>query len=59
MAKVQDEAIKLDGLDNGVVQIGNKVPDFKLFSYDGQEHQLSDYLGMKVMLCFYSFSTCP
>ena len=40
-------------------EIGNRVPDFTLGDVDGIEHNLSDYLGSKVMLCFYRHSYCP
>ena len=41
------------------IEIGHKVPDFQLLDADGYEHNLSDYLGQKVMLCFYRYVFCP
>ena len=41
------------------LEIGNRVPDFTLRDVDGMEHNLSDYVGYKVMLCFYRHSYCP
>lgn len=41
------------------LKIGNVVPDFTLTCVDGEEHNLSDFRGTKVMLCFYRFSFCP
>lgn len=35
------------------------MPDFMLTCVDGRTHKLSDYRGMKVMVCFYRYSYCP
>mmetsp|Transcript_5806 Transcript_5806/g.14510 ORF Transcript_5806/g.14510 Transcript_5806/m.14510 type:complete len:140 (-) Transcript_5806:774-1193(-) len=43
----------------GDIKIGSVIPEFTLVCVDGQEHKLSDFRGTKVMLCFYSFATCP
>ena len=42
-----------------IVDIGYKVPDFKLSDMDGKEHKLSDFRGSKVLLCFYEYTQCP
>ena len=34
-------------------KLGTKAPDFKLEDQKGEVHQLSDYLGKKVILYFY------
>ena len=47
------------GKNDVIVDIGNKVPDFKLLDMDGKEHRLSDFRGSKVLLCFYEFTQCP
>ncbi|HYD03744.1 MAG TPA: thioredoxin-dependent thiol peroxidase [Alphaproteobacteria bacterium] len=41
------------------LQIGKKVPDFKLKDQNGQEHKLSDYKGKKVILYFYPKDDTP
>jgi len=49
----------------GSVEIGEKMPDFTLVDYAGQEHRLSDYQGRIVVLdflckdCPYSRGTAP
>lgn len=35
------------------LKIGNKAPAFTLFDADGNKHNLSDFLGKKVILYFY------
>ena len=55
--KRQDEAEEYGA--NAIVEIGHKVPDFKLYDVDGCEHQLSQYHGSKILLCFYRYSFCP
>lgn len=37
-----------------MLDIGVKAPDFKLPDQNGKEHSLSDFLGKKVVLYFYS-----
>ena len=44
---------------DGDVKIGSTVPDFMLTGVDGHKHKLSDFRGMKVMVCFYRYSYCP
>ncbi len=41
------------------LKIGQKAPDFKLFDQNGQEHQLSDYLGEWIVLYFYPKDSTP
>ncbi|WP_026624595.1 thioredoxin-dependent thiol peroxidase [Eggerthia catenaformis] len=36
-----------------MLKLGTKAPDFKLEDQKGEVHQLSDYLGKKVILYFY------
>lgn len=38
---------------------GRSAPDFKLIGSDGKEHNLSDYLGKKVILFFYPKDNTP
>ena len=45
--------------EDPIIEIGHKMPDFQLLDADGYEHKLSDYLGHKVMLCFYRYVYCP
>ena len=45
-----------------MLKLGTKAPDFKLEDQKGEVHQLSDYLGKKVILYFYpkdNTSGCP
>ncbi|MGC4114690.1 MAG: thioredoxin-dependent thiol peroxidase [Myxococcales bacterium] len=41
------------------LSIGKKAPKFKLVSDDGQEVQLSDFAGQKVVLYFYPKDNTP
>ena len=42
------------------VKIGDVAPDFIILSCsEGETHKLSDFLGRKVMLCFYRAPHCP
>lgn len=36
-----------------MLKVGDKAPEFSLPDQEGQMHQLSDYLGQKVILYFY------
>ena len=40
-------------------KIGDMVPDFTLMCCEGKTHQLSDYRGKKILLCFYDYAHCP
>ena len=42
-----------------VLKIGDKAPDFKVEDHQGVFHQLSDYLGKKVVLFFYPKASTP
>lgn len=37
-----------------MLEIGTKAPDFELQDQNGKVHKLSDYIGKKVILYFYS-----
>lgn len=52
-------AVDAEQITKASVEIGSKVPDFKLLDADGYEHMLSHYQGSKVMLCFYRYGYCP
>ena len=39
--------------------VGAKAPDFTLFDKDGKSVSLSDFLGKKVILCFYPKDNTP
>ncbi|WP_446899677.1 peroxiredoxin [Clostridium sp. LBM24168] len=41
------------------IEVGNKAPDFTLIGSDRKEHRLSDYIGKKVILYFYSKDNTP
>ena len=41
------------------LRIGDTVPDFTLMSDQDELHQLSDYRGTKILLCFYDYAHCP
>lgn len=36
-----------------MLEVGKKAPEFELQDQNGNLHKLSDYLGKKVVLCFY------
>ena len=38
-----------------MLEINSKAPDFSLPDENGTIHKLSDYLGKKIILYFYSF----
>ena len=42
-----------------MLAVGKKAPDFSLKSQNGEEVRLSDYLGKKVVLYFYSRDNTP
>ena len=42
-----------------MLEVGMKAPDFTLMDQNGQEVRLSDYLGKKVVLYFYSRDNTP
>lgn len=42
-----------------MLEIGKKVPDFKIIGSDNKEHSLSDYLGKTVILYFYPKDNTP
>lgn len=42
-----------------MLDIGTKAPDFTLYSKDGKEVSLSDFLGKKVVLYFYPKDNTP
>lgn len=44
---------------NKNISIGEEVPDFTLYCNEGLTHQLSDFRGSKVLLCFYRYVNCP
>ena len=46
-------------MDNMVLNIGCKAPDFTLEGSDGKTHSLKDYLGKKVILYFYPRDNTP
>jgi peroxiredoxin len=41
------------------LQIGDKVPDFKLPATDGKTYQLADFSDAKVLVIFFSCNHCP
>ena len=41
------------------IDVGIKAPDFTLTGSDKKEHKLSDYIGKKVILYFYSKDNTP
>ena len=41
-------------MENIILEVGLKAPDFTLPGSDDKEHKLSDYLGKKVVLYFQS-----
>jgi peroxiredoxin len=59
MAAVPKDEKDEGSMTPGDIKIGSVIPEFTLICVDGQEHKLSDFRGSKVMLCFYSFATCP
>lgn len=46
-------------MSNILLEEGMKAPNFKLMGSDEKEHQLSDYLGKKVILYFYPRDNTP
>ena len=42
-----------------MLEVGMKAPDFTLMDQNGQEIRLSDYLGKKIVLYFYSRDNTP
>lgn len=46
-------------MSNIILEEGMKAPNFKLMGSDEKEHQLSDYLGKKVILYFYPRDNTP
>jgi peroxiredoxin Q/BCP len=42
-----------------IMEVGEKVEDFKLKSDDGQEYALSNFLGKKVLIYFYPKDDTP
>ena len=46
-------------MENVILEVGMKAPDFVLMGSDNKEHRLSDYLGKKVILYFYPKDNTP
>ena len=46
-------------MSNIILEEGMKAPNFTLMGSDEKEHQLSDYLGKKVILYFYPRDNTP
>ena len=46
-------------MENIILEVGLKAPDFTLPGSDDKEHKLSDYLGKKVVLYFYPRDNTP
>ena len=46
-------------MENIILEVGIKAPDFTLPGSDDKEHKLSDYLGKKVVLYFYPRDNTP
>jgi peroxiredoxin Q/BCP len=42
-----------------MIKLGKKAPQFKLLDQDGNEHELKNYLGKKVLLYFYPKDDTP
>ncbi len=42
-----------------MLKIGDKAPDFKLLDQEGKEHDLSMYIGKKVLIYFYPKDDTP
>ena len=41
------------------LEIGANAPDISLPAIDGSTFKMSDYIGKRVILTFFRFSTCP
>lgn len=46
-------------MNNGMVHVGELVPNFKLLASNGQEVSLSDYRGKKLVIYFYPKDMTP
>lgn len=46
-------------MSNGIVRVGEPVPNFKLLASNGQEVSLTDYQGKKLVIYFYPKDMTP
>lgn len=46
-------------MDNTILSIGEKAPDFTLEGSDGKTHSLKNYIGKKIILYFYPRDNTP